>query len=435
MAKNPVLKRLAGSGNFTVPAGVNAVKVYAIPLTPSNVFSVDNAVLGIGAGGVYYGWGRGDSGQIGDGTTNSLSSPVQIATFNDIGEWKACAQKAAGNAAALTKDGVCYTTGFNSNGYLGDGTTVAKSSPVQVLGSHVFEKLDHLGGGVNHLAIKADGSLWTWGNNGNGQLGDGTSINKSSPVQVIGGHVFEEARDGDRNAIALKADGTIWGWGRDSGNLNTGGDVSSPVQIQVGTLAEQLATGEGTQFALQSDGSILAWGASNSNGKLGDGTTVAKSTPVAVVGPTVFTQVAAGHSHTAALDENGNAWCWGFNSSGQLGDDTTVAKSSPVQVIGGHTFVEVLCGTFSTHARKADGTIWGWGENGDFRLGDGTNVDKSSPVQALGSVNFTDITAARLVNLFTPSPGDVIAYDTASGTFGGFPAPEGAQEFLVEFFG
>lgn len=436
MAKNPVLKRLTGSGNFTVPAGVKFLKVYAIPSPPQNVFTVNDAVHAIASGGRVYGWGSGANGRLGDGTLVSKSEPTVITPINNLGEIVAVGNKSSAFGGALTRGGTLYMYGFNSQGYLGDGTTTSQSTPTEVLGGHAFEKVDFKGYTGNMVALKAGGEVWTWGFGANGQLGNNAELNSSSPVQVIGGHSFEEAISGERNVIARKADGTIWGWGRDSGNLNTGGDVSSPVQIQVGTVAEEIAAGENMQFALQNDGSLLSWGAANSSGQLGDGTTVSKSTPVAVVGATVFTTVAAGNNHAAALDENGAAWCWGLNTEGQLGDGTIVSKSSPVQVIGGHTFVEILCSLDGTFARKADGSIWCWGEDRGGNFGQGVApTTYSSPVQVIGGNNFSGVTAAGLVNVFTPSPGDVLAYDTANGLFGGFPAINGAQEFLVEFFG
>ena len=191
--------------------------------------------------------------------------------------------------------------------------------------------------------------MWTWGNNYSGQLGDGTTINKSSPVQTIaGGTNWNQVSAGYDYVTAIKTDGTLWAWG------------------------------------------------DNSSGPLGDNTTIPKSSPVqTIAGGTNWKQVSAGFNNTASIKTDGTLWMWGLNSSGQLGDNTIVRKSSPVQTIaGGTNWKQVSAGFNSAAAIKTDGTLWMWGGNSKGQLGDGTRISKSSPVQTIaGGTNWKQVSA------------------------------------------
>jgi alpha-tubulin suppressor-like RCC1 family protein len=167
---------------------------------------------------------------------------------------------------------------------------VCKSSPVSVVGG--FTDWCNVSVGVQHTAaVRTNGSLWAWGNNGGGRLGDNTIVSKSSPVSVVGGFTdWCHVSAGGGFTAAIRTNGTLWTWGL------------------------------------------------NSQGQLGDNTAVSRSSPVSVVGGfTDWCQVSAGSSHTAALRTTGSLWTWGCNGAGQLGDNTVVAKSSPVSVVGGFT--------------------------------------------------------------------------------------------------
>ena len=198
------------------------------------------------------------------------------------------------------------------------------------------------------------GTVWAWGENSDGQLGDGMTTDRGTPVQVKGpggvgflaGVVAIEA--GYFHTVALRSDGTVWAWGNNyNGQLGDGTttDRGTPVQVKgpggVGFLAGVVAIEAGYfhTVALKSDGTVWAWG-NNYNGQLGDGTTTNRWTPVQVKGPggasnlTGVVAVDAGYSHTVALKSDGTVWTWGDNGYGQLGDGTTTSRSTPVQVKG-----------------------------------------------------------------------------------------------------
>ena len=340
-------------------------------------------------------WGRNNYGQLGDNTTVSVfgakSSPVQTIAAGT--NWK---QVGCGlyHTAAIKTDGTLWTWGQNTNGQLGDNTAVNKSSPVQTIAAGTNWK--QVGCGFYHTAaIKTDGTLWTWGYNNYGQLGDNTIANKSSPVQTIAaGTNWKQVGCGFYHTAAIKTDGTLWTWGYNNyGQLgdNTIARKSSPVQtIAGGTNWKLVGSGGYHISAIKTDGTLWTWG-NNNFGQLGDNTAVspvaAKSSPVqTIAGGTNWKQVGSGGYHTAAIKTDGTLWLWGQNYYGQLGDNTAVNKSSPVQTIsGGTNWKQVSGGKYHTAAIKTDGTLWLWGYNNYGQLGDKTTAGESSPVQTISA--------------------------------------------------
>jgi alpha-tubulin suppressor-like RCC1 family protein len=339
-------------------------------------------------------------GHLGDNTTVSKSSPVT--TIAGGTNWK---QVECGGAhtAAIKTDGTLWTWGYNGYGQLGDNTNVAKSSPVTtVAGGTNWKQVAT--GGFHTAAIKTDGTLWSWGSNSSGELGDNTAVAKSSPVQVSGGgtnwkQVALIGQGGPTSqTLAIKTDGTLWSWGYNAyGQLgdNTTVAKSSPVQVSGGgTNWKQVATGTSSHTAaIKTDGTLWTWGY-NGYGQLGDNTTVNKSSPnTTIAGGTNWKQVAAASSgYTAAIKTDGTLWTCGYNFHGQLGNNSTVSKSSPnTTIAGGTNWKQVSCGPPATAAIKTDGTLWTWGYNLG-QLGDNTTVAKSSPVTTVaGGTNWKQV--------------------------------------------
>ena len=340
-------------------------------------------------------WGNNYSGQLGDGTTTNRSSPVQTMTGGT--NWKQVACGAL-HSAAIKTDGTLWLWGRNDDyvrgtGVLGDNTVVSKSSPVQIVTGGTWTQVS--GGYLHAAAIKTDGTLWTWGNNlYGGALGDNTTDSKSSPVQTItGGTNWKQVSCGGLSTAAIKTDGTLWLWGTNyNGRLgdNTTTRRFSPVQtVTGGTNWSQVACGGNSQgyghtAAIKTDGTLWLWGR-NSNGQLGDNTTTSKSSPVqTITGGTNWKQVSCGDRHTAAIKSDGTLWTWGMNNRGQLGTGNISGRSSPVQTItGGTTWKQVACGNECTAAVKTDGTLWTWGRNISGQLGDNTTTNRSSPGQTI----------------------------------------------------
>ena len=338
-------------------------------------------------------WGYNTYGQLGDNTIVTKSSPVQTVAYG--ANWK---QISAGSniCAGIKTDGTLWTWGRNDLGQLGDNTIVHKSSPIQTIAfgtnwNQVYSgKQNTIALSPSTAAIKTDGTLWLWGYNIYGQLGDNSIAHKSSPVQTVAfGTNWKQVSCGDGHTACIKTDGTLWTWGRnDLGQLgdNTIAKKSSPVQtIAYGTNWKQVSCGYYASAAIKTDGTLWTWGY-NSNGELGDNTATAhKSSPVQTIAfGTNWKQVSCGFYNTAAIKTDGTLWIWGFNQYGQLGDSTSVSKSSPVQTIAyGTNWKQVSEGRLHTAAIKTDGTLWCWGSN-DGQVGDNTaSFGRSSPLQTI----------------------------------------------------
>lgn len=335
--------------------------------------------------GNLWGWGANYSGELGTNAVGYSSSPVQ--TVAGGVNWK---QVAGGGShtSAIKVDGTLWIWGLNTNGQLGDNTVVRKSSPVQTVSGGTNWKQVSCGDDFT-AAIKTDGTLWLWGINDNGQLGNNNRTKQSSPVQTIsGGSNWKQVECGKYTTSAIKTDGTLWLWGLGWYGMlgdNTVADKSSPVQtVAGGNDWQQVSCFGAHTAALKIDGSLWTWGRNNS-GQLGDNTVVDKSSPIqTIAGGTNWKQVACGDGFTTAIKADGTLWVWGVNDYGQLGNNTVDSKSSPIQTVtGGTNWKQVSAGVLHTSAIKTDGTLWTWGYNEDGALGDNSLISKSTPVQTV----------------------------------------------------
>ena len=288
-------------------------------------------------GGSAWAWGSNCYGRLGDNTTTSRSSPVSV-----VGGFCDWCQISAGNShtAAVRTGGSAWAWGCNGSGQLGDNTITSRSSPVSVVGG--FSDWCQISAGHHHTAAIRPGSgAWTWGRNSAGQLGDNTITSRRSPVSVVGGFCdWCKISAGAAHTAAVRTGGSAWTWGYNNvGQLgdNTTTTRSSPVSVVGGFCDWCQISAHNHTAAVRTDGSAWAWGC-NSYGRLGDNTTTTRSSPVSVVGGfTNWCQISAGSQHTAAVRTNSSAWAWGCNIFGQLGDCTTTSRSSPVSVVGGFT--------------------------------------------------------------------------------------------------
>ena len=299
-----------------------------------------------------------------------------------------------------TTTGTVQAWGYNLYGALGNGTTTNSSTPVQVsrlTGITAIAGGDDGSGPNNGYALRRDGTVWAWGYNLDGELGNGTNTDSSTPVQVSRLTGITAIAGGSRAAYALRGDGTVWAWGNNSdgqlGNgIATNASISTPVQVSGLTGVTAIAGGYFAGYALRGDGTVRAWG-SNTYGELGNGTTTNSSTPVQVSGLTGVTAIAGGYLTGYALRGDGTVRAWGINGYGELGASptTTPSSSTPVQVTGLTGITAIAGGTFTGYALCGDGTVRAWGHNGDGELGNGTTTDSSTPVQVSGLTGVTAI--------------------------------------------
>jgi alpha-tubulin suppressor-like RCC1 family protein len=232
------------------------------------------------------------------------------------------------------------------------------------------------------MALKTDGTMWLWGLNSYGGLGDGTALKRSSPVQIGALTSWSSIAAGGNHSAAIKTDGTLWTWGKNIfGQLgdNTVINRSSPVQIGSLTTWAQIAGGGNHSAAIKTDGTLWTFGYSTYTGQLGDNTVLRRSSPVQVGALTTWSKVALGYEHSMALKTDGTMWAWGNNGQGQLGDNTITYRSSPVQVGSLATWSSIAC-TGGANSIAID-TNKGWYSWGGDRIGDGVSIARSSPVQ------------------------------------------------------
>lgn len=359
-------------------------------------FAMTGSLWGVGLNATY--------GQLGDNTVTNRSSPVQTVAGGT--NWK---QVASGPyiSAAVKTDGSLWTWGINNAGSLGDNTLVTKSSPVQTIS-----------GGTNWVqvsvgnrcvaAVKTNGSLWLWGNNTNGQIGDNSILTRSSPVQTVAaGTNWQEVAFATSTAAALKTNGTLWLWGLNGyGQLgdNSTSNKSSPVQtVSGGTNWSSIFGGRNHFAGLKTDGTLWLWGYNN-YGQLGDNSIANKSSPVQTIASgTGWKQLSGGEFHTLAIKTDGTLWLWGRNNYGQLGNNGTTNYSSPIQTVaGGTNWKQAAAGGHHNSAVKTDGTLWLWGRNDSAQLGTNDVNPRSSPVQSVaGGNNWKNTNASLYVSFAT----------------------------------
>jgi alpha-tubulin suppressor-like RCC1 family protein len=290
----------------------------------------------------------------------------------------------------LNQDGTVWTVGSNNHGQLGIGNTGGENNePVKVNGLNNITAV--AAGGSHSVALRQDGTVWTWGFNGSGQLGNGTKSSSNIPVQVSGLKDIIAIAAGYGHVAALKKDGTVWAWGSNSSG-QLGADKTNSFSTPIRTSGLQgisaIAAGAYHTVALKNDGTVCAWGF-NGSGQLGDNTKKSNYIPVKIGGLDNITAITAGKNHTVALHRDGSVWAWGSNLTSQLGDSSTSEGSlQPVKVAGLKNVADIHATIDHTFALMKDGTVWGWGDKGTDKWGNGLSMNgSSSPVQMRGVSN------------------------------------------------
>ncbi|QVQ51184.1 hypothetical protein J4H86_20515 [Spiractinospora alimapuensis] len=336
-------------------------------------------------------WGRNSFGQLGDGETANASTPVNV----DLPAGESLVQVVGGqyHSLAVTSRGRLLSWGRNNYGQLGDGTSTNREAPAEVELPGEATVTHVAAGSAHSLAVTSDGTVLAWGLNNFGQLGDGTTTNRGTPreVELPDGTAVRQVAAGAAFGLALTTDDRLLAWGENSyGQLGDGttNHRGTPVEVDLpdGAGVSQVATGSLYHaLALTTDGTLLSWGR-NRYGQLGDGTDDNRATPGAVDLPdgVTVTQAAVGGWHSLAVTDDGDVLAWGQNLYGQLGDDTNTDRDTPIQVpLPEDTAItEVATGSqYHSLARSSDGEVFAWGANGSGELGDGTTTRRHTPVK------------------------------------------------------
>jgi alpha-tubulin suppressor-like RCC1 family protein len=383
---SPIVVTGLTNGN-TYTARVLAVNSYG----PSAFSAPSGGVVPVAPAPKIFSWGLNNNGQLGQGDTANRSSPVQVGALTD---WD---QVSTGQffCAAIKTNGQLWTWGSNSTGQLGQNiaTTINRSSPVQVGALTDWAQVSTSSNWC--AAVKTTGTLWAWGANFGGQLGQNDRlVYRSSPVQIGALTDWAQVSGGGASCSAIKTNGTLWCWGYNYfGQLGQNDTFSRSSPVQVGALTDwaQVSTGDGPCFAIKTNGTLWSWG-DNTYGQLGHNDTIRRSSPVQVGALTDWAQVSAGNTFCAAVKTNGTLWSWGgLNTSGQLGQNNTINLSSPVQVGALTDWAQVSGGYFFCRAIKTNGTLWSWGQGSNGKLGLNDVANRSSPVQVGALTDWTKI--------------------------------------------
>ena len=280
--------------------------------------------------------------------------------------------------------------GNNDNGQLGDNTTTSRLAPVSVLGAKkTFCDISTV---YQHsIAIDKNGQVWGWGYNGYGQLGDNSATNRCTPVSILGAKkTFCNITTGYLHSMAIDKNGQVWGWGRNGYGILGNNETASrrtPVSI-LGTKKTfcRISGGQYHTSGIDKNGMVWGWGY-NGYGQLGDNTTTSRRTPISIVGvKKTFCQISSGYTHVSAIDKNGQVWGWGRNENGQLGNNSTISKLTPISILGAKkTFCQIAGNYYNTLCIDKNGLVWGWGNNSDSQLGDNSTTYHLTPISILGA--------------------------------------------------
>jgi len=352
-----------------------ALATTAAPVVAQTVAAGSGHVVILKPDGTVWTVGNNGSGQIGDNSTTTRMSPVQVSGLTDI----VAIASGSLHSMALTSTGNLYLWGDNAYGQIGDGSTTMRKTPVQ---SSLANVVAIAGGSLFSVALKSNGDVYTWGRDNAGQLGDGMpgATHTTTPTLLTTGAAAIGA--GNEFTLVVKTNGTVYGAGENSNYQlgdGTSTDRSSLVQMSGITAATAAAGGLQHSIVLLSDGTLKGVGY-NGYGNLGDGSTTQRTSPVTVPNLSNITAIASGQHTVYARTSDGSDWAWGRNHVGQVGNaDLGNDATSPVQLTSLSSISSIAAAISHSIAVSSDGVVYTWGYNAYYQLGDGTSVTRAVP--------------------------------------------------------
>lgn len=308
------------------------------------------------------------------------------------------------------RNGTLWGWGYNGYGQVGDGTNTTRLNAVQIGKDSNWVSVS--AGRGHRLGLKSNGTLWAWGSNYYGELGNSDTINQWSPIQIGNLNSWIYIAAGRFTSYGIKSDGTLWAWGDNYfGQLgdSTKKNRKSPVQIGKDNNWVSISTSESNVLGLKSNGNLYGWGR-NDVGQLGDGTTSDKLTPFKIGTDNTWVKVSAGGAQTLGLKSDGTLWAWGGNYFGAVGDSTNTHRYNPVQIKKNAKWVNISAGLMHSFALKTDGTLWAWGYNNYGELGDGTYANRNSPKMIGADSNWIFISGLGQHSLGFKSDGKLMSW-------------------------
>jgi alpha-tubulin suppressor-like RCC1 family protein len=362
----------SASGVTQVGTATNWSKVAS-----SHGTSIEEHALLIKMNGSLWAIGKNQFGQLGDGTLIEKTLPVQIGTATD---WSfVCA--GLYSSFALKTNNSLWVWGMNQHTQFGNYKNKNVFQPVASPSSWKTASTPISSFSGHTLAIRSNGTLWSWGQNNDGQLGIGTTYtHKVLPVQVGTAADWKQVTNGNFSSLALKENGTLWAWGRNTyGVLGTGtgsSNILTPFQVGLDTTWEYVSAGNEHVLAIKENGTLWTWGRNN-QGQLGIGSIVDQATPVQIGTDTTWLWVSAGLQFSTALKIDGTLWTWGSNSHGQLG--RVGVTNIPGLVNSSTSWKTIAAGGYHIVGIKQDSTLWAWGRNDYGQMGNNTSTNASTP--------------------------------------------------------
>ena len=364
--------------------------------------------------GTLWVWGSNEFGQLGNGTSVSSTVPVQV---NGDTDW-VYAEAGEGHTIAIKANGTLWAWGLNETGQVGIASTMSTVPlPVQVGSDSDWNTVSCRG--YTTMAVKNDGTLWGWGNNSSGQLGDNTFINRTAPVQIGTATNWKSVSSSFYHSAAVKTNGTLWTWGDNAsgqlGNMMFNTPFYVPTQMGIETDWNLTAAGTENTVAIKNDGTLWAWGW-NADGQLGNGNTTSLAVATPIGTGTNWQTVSSGLWVMLAIQEDGSLWGAGNNLNGQLGNGSQVSVVGLNMITTDANWASVSSNGYMTSAIKTDGTLWTWGYNEGRILGNGSEnnlvlapTEVACPVASIKAIQSNTVTVY-------PNPAkDII---TITDTFG-----------------